>query len=273
MRNPKLCLTLIILLFSGLAAETSLSGTLGSMTLDREGSPYKVHGEVLVSPGKTLTIREGTVLLFSQFSGIEVRGKLIVEGTSKRPVVFTSANDQNFNDTARTAPEPYDWNGIRIMGDGASAKLSNFIICYSVFGINSQVSNLFIQNGIFHSNGLRNLSVNGDLVHFSENFPFDFGVSDSTLRRSDRKSLGIKAKHHWPYLTGSIGLFTVVAAVLLFSEKGRIHREYISEQDVGRMGELLKREREVRDYGTSCIIAAAVSIPVSTIALLRRRAR
>ncbi|HEX7510885.1 MAG TPA: hypothetical protein VF335_06265, partial [Chitinivibrionales bacterium] len=52
--------------------------------------PYLVTADAYVAPGKTVRIEQGAVLLFKNFTGIHVEGKLVVEGTPAHPVIFSS---------------------------------------------------------------------------------------------------------------------------------------------------------------------------------------
>ena len=56
---------------------------------DAAGSPYRVTGNVLIRKGYTLTILPGTTLEFAPNTYLRVRGKLMAQGTEKKPIVFT----------------------------------------------------------------------------------------------------------------------------------------------------------------------------------------
>lgn len=92
--------------------EVTLSGNLESQTLDASKS-YTLKGLVYINDGKTLTIPEGTIIKGDKASKASLvvnrGGKLVVNGTAAKPVVFTSS-----------APAPYknygDWGGIILCG-------------------------------------------------------------------------------------------------------------------------------------------------------------
>ena len=69
---------------------TSLSGTINSnRTLTAEAGPYQVTGDVIVPVGVTLTIEPGTTFYFNNNTGIQVRGRLLAEGTDSERIRFT----------------------------------------------------------------------------------------------------------------------------------------------------------------------------------------
>lgn len=61
-------------------------------TLYRAASPYHITSDINVHAGATLTIEPGTELRFSPGSSLLVYGRLLAEGTSARPIVFTGQN-------------------------------------------------------------------------------------------------------------------------------------------------------------------------------------
>jgi parallel beta-helix repeat protein len=66
-------------------------------------SPYNVLGRIIVPEGITLTIEAGAELRFTGVYYILVYGKLLAEGTSGSPILFTSE---------KTTPARGDWGGI-----------------------------------------------------------------------------------------------------------------------------------------------------------------
>jgi len=95
------------------AATETLSGTISAnRTLDAT-KVYLLSGFVYVSSGVTLTIPAGTVIRGDQVSKatlVITRGaKLIAEGTSTKPIVFTSNKEVG-------SRAPGDWGGIIILG-------------------------------------------------------------------------------------------------------------------------------------------------------------
>jgi hypothetical protein len=62
-------------------AQTTLSGTIGGLTLDSTGNPFWVKENITVDEGKTLTINAGCILLFDNFKGLNVKGNLAINDT------------------------------------------------------------------------------------------------------------------------------------------------------------------------------------------------
>ena len=77
-----------------------------------EGSPYVLNAYVTISPGVTLTITPGTVVLGAGSDlgyeyGLRVYGVLHADG-----VIFTGDGDPEYG-TGGTANSPGEWGGIR----------------------------------------------------------------------------------------------------------------------------------------------------------------
>ncbi|MBN1980205.1 MAG: hypothetical protein JW795_01655 [Chitinivibrionales bacterium] len=156
------------------AEETHLSGTLSSKTLDVAGNPYIVDDEVTIPVGNTLVLKAGVVMLFKSFTGINVYGSLLIEGSPDGQVVLTSINDKKFNPAAAQLANPFDWNGVYISDKANTVKLRNFKLMYSVFGIKSHKDDLTIQSGYFHQNGQFHFTINDDIIFVPDNFSFTF---------------------------------------------------------------------------------------------------
>ena len=164
----------VVSFFSFINAETHLSGDIRSAALDSTGNPYIVDQDVVVPGGKNLVIHEGCVFLFKGFSGLNVSGHLTVAGTAKRPVVFTSLNDGDYNPKSEQLPNPFDWNGILVSHEASSASFENFQLRYSVYGIKSQNTAVTIQNGIFRQNGQFHFTINDKIQYVQDNIPYSY---------------------------------------------------------------------------------------------------
>ncbi len=95
------------------AATETLKGTIAAnLTLDA-AKVYKLEGFVYVPEGVTLTIPAGTVIRGDEASKgtlvITRGGKIMAEGTSTKPIVFTS-------NKAAGERAPGDWGGLIILG-------------------------------------------------------------------------------------------------------------------------------------------------------------
>ena len=80
-------------------------------TLKNLSVPYLFTGKPVVTSTNTLTIEPGATLKFAKSQGIDVQSnaKIIANGTSGKPITFTSA-------VVVTNAQPGDWNGIYLYG-------------------------------------------------------------------------------------------------------------------------------------------------------------
>ncbi len=163
-------------------AETHLSGDIKTATIDSTGNPYIVDQDVVVPAGKVLTIKPGAVFLFKAFTGLNVFGRIHVAGSSKRPVVFTSMNDGDYNSKSDQLPNPFDWNGVLVEKESPGALFENFQLRYSVYGLKSQIGNITIQNGFFKQNGQFHFTINDKIQYVQDNIAYSYSptVSEST---------------------------------------------------------------------------------------------
>lgn len=155
-------------------AQTPINGNAGGMTLDSSGSPFVVEKELTVPRGKTLTVKEGCVLLFKQFAGLTIKGNCFVNGTPAHPVVFTSINDSVYNKTSTQESNPFDWNGITVTGESSDVLFKYVNVRYSTFGIKSQNPDMMILQGLFAQNGQFHFTVNDKIQTIAENQPFSY---------------------------------------------------------------------------------------------------
>ncbi len=95
-----------------------LSGTIESNTILRKRDVYLLLGDVFVAKGSTLTIEPGTVIIGdykTKGSLIITEGsKIVAEGTSTDPIVFTSS---------KRVKKAGDWGGLFILGNAPSNKI------------------------------------------------------------------------------------------------------------------------------------------------------
>lgn len=145
---------------TGKAAFDTIAGDLPPVLVAKQ-HPYYVAGDIYVPQGKTVTIAEGTVLCFKNFTGLHVQGTLLAKGVKDRPVVFTSENDKTYNKRSMVDAAPYDWNGIYIHEDAIGTQLSFCAVLYSVDGISSLTKFFKLSACLFLHNGRANLTVQG----------------------------------------------------------------------------------------------------------------
>lgn len=107
-----------------------LAGTLQSDTV-LDGA-YLVTSTLIVPKGITLTIGGESRLLFATDTGMQVLGRLMVQGGDS-PVEFAPSGEEK-------------WNGIAV--DGGVASLKRFTVRSASTGISSRESELVLENGI-----------------------------------------------------------------------------------------------------------------------------
>lgn len=88
-----------------------IGGTLSEDLTLETGTEYKLTSALIVPDGRTLTIQPGVVILATTGADVYVAimqgGKIMAEGTSTNPIVFTS-------DSA--TPNAGDWGGLIVLG-------------------------------------------------------------------------------------------------------------------------------------------------------------
>ena len=127
----KIVFSVLLLFISTSFSQTTISGNIGDKTFTPAGNPWIVTENIIVEKDKTVHIKAGCVFLFQQFTGMEVHGKLIVDGSKESPVVFTSYNDNKYNLSAEVLPNPFDWNGIVIHAEGEETRFSYITLSFS----------------------------------------------------------------------------------------------------------------------------------------------
>jgi len=164
----------VLLSAVAVSAETHITGDLHGMTLDVSGNPYIVEQDIIVPPGKKVVIKDGCVFLFKPFTGLQVQGHLVVQGSAEHQVIFTSINDQDFNKQSEQLANPFDWNGILVSRESGTVSFTNFQLRYSVYGIKSQNPNIQVSNGIFKANGQFHFTINDKIQYVQDNIAFDY---------------------------------------------------------------------------------------------------
>jgi hypothetical protein len=101
-------------------------------TWEDPGIPYVVGGDIVIPAAHTVTLAPGTVFKFSSYwNSLFVDGRLEANGSTSRPIRFTSLADDVGGDTNGDAdatdpatPKPGDWGGL-IFQAGSRGKLSH----------------------------------------------------------------------------------------------------------------------------------------------------
>lgn len=166
----------------------TISGPLPKTVFAGE-KPYFVASDIEVPFGKTVTIEPGAIFLFQNFTGFQVQGQLIAEGTKEKPIVFTSEFDGRFNPDTSLIANPFDWNGIYIHKDAFGTRFKYCKINYSVYGIASETRLIRIDPCLFFANGKAHLTV-ADSMHLVEDEkPYTYVL---TTRDAKREGVSVK---------------------------------------------------------------------------------
>jgi hypothetical protein len=171
---------LILATSLSLSAETHLSDEIGGRIFSPSGNPYIVDQDVVVPKNEQIVIKAGCIFLFNSFSGINVFGSMLVEGTEENPVVFSSINDSQYNPDASQLPNAFDWNGIYLAEGSGDVKFRNFRLMYSVFGIKSKKDDITLQNGYFKQNGQFHFTINDNIHYVQDNISYSYNVGGKT---------------------------------------------------------------------------------------------
>lgn len=153
-----------------------LSGPLPKV-LENKGKPYLVTSDIEVPFGKTVTIEAGVTLLFQNFTGFQVQGQLIAEGTKENPIIFTSEFDGKYHPDTTQIANPFDWNGIYIHKDAFGSRFKFSKILYSVYGVKSDTRLIRLDPCVFNGNGKANLTLVDSIIVVTDNKPFTFVLS------------------------------------------------------------------------------------------------
>jgi hypothetical protein len=171
-------LFLILSSFNLIFAGTKLEGDISGRIFNKRGNPYIIEKELLISGEDPTIIEHGCLFLFNPFTGIKVSGSLIVKGTTKSPVIFTTIKNGLLNKQDREIRdnEVFDWNGIIILEKAKEVKFMNFELSNSIFGLKSSTSNIIVHQGIFRNNGDFNLIIRDEILNVKEGIPYDYGI-------------------------------------------------------------------------------------------------
>jgi hypothetical protein len=153
----------------------TLSGDLPDVVESRGGAFY-VKSDIVVPPGRTVVVKPGSILLFKNFTGLQVQGVLLARGSKEHPVIFTSENDDRRGATSGVAPAPYDWNGITVHESAPGTAFEYCGVFYSLFGINALTPDVTFRQCRFGSNGKADLTLAG-VKQTVGSAPFSFGLT------------------------------------------------------------------------------------------------
>lgn len=146
----------------------------GEITGVLNSGGYIVTETIFVPKGKTLSVSPGVTFYFEQFSGIKVSGELHCNGTSDKPILFTSRKELP-DSGKKYVPESFDWNGIEINSESSCAIFNYTHIRYCTFGVQvkSDETRIIMRDVVFSEIGYSSLTRSTKLVEVQQNFPFD----------------------------------------------------------------------------------------------------
>jgi hypothetical protein len=274
-------LTVFLILFSGFflffaQSQTFIGGELKNKTIfNADGSPYIVGENLIIAKGDTVFVKKGTILLFNNYTGIEVFGSLLVDGQDNDPVIFTSVNDSRYNPKAVTFPNPFDWNGISIDLKSEDVKLYNIKLCYSVYGIKSYNQRMVIKNGVFHDNGQYDLVINETIQSVEPKIPFSYnyreekkGDSTSTHRREPLTPYEQKLQNKKVIVISTLSLGVISGGFGGYFGSKLAKAVYNYNHAGGYDWEFKKYKPEMKLYTVMTSITGAISIASLTTSLI-----
>ncbi len=166
----------MVILSFGVSAETHLSDDIGGKVFEPSGNPFIVDQDIFIPKNTRTVFKAGCLFLFKSFTGINVHGSMLVEGTTENPIVFTSINDASYNSKAVQLPNAFDWNGIYVSEESGDIKFRNFKLMFSVFGIKSKKNQITLQNGQFKQNGQFHFTINDNIHYVQDNISYSYNV-------------------------------------------------------------------------------------------------
>jgi hypothetical protein len=146
---------------------------------DSSSKAFTAFKTIDINPDDTMTLFSGTVVHFTPFSGINVKGLLVSKGDPDDPVILTSKKS-----TIKSG-SPYDWLGIQ-MFPGAACRLSFTRLSFSSYGITSCCENISLVNVTFHLNGV-NIRIGDRILPVNDNKPFSLlSVSNDNGNKEEK---------------------------------------------------------------------------------------
>jgi hypothetical protein len=109
--------------YIGVLVPQGTIGTSGTWTIAGDTMPYLLNGVITIAAGQTLTVEPGAMVkAVHEVVGIQALGVLKAEGTSAKPITFT---------TAKATPGEGDWIGIYVGPDSGATSIQKCHILHS----------------------------------------------------------------------------------------------------------------------------------------------
>lgn len=97
--------------------------------------PYVIYDSLVVKPGATLTLAEGTTLMFHDKAALVVHGRLEVNGSIEKPVILRGDRMDHMFDYLRYDNTPSRWEGIIVDQKSEGIRLTQCDLHSARFGI------------------------------------------------------------------------------------------------------------------------------------------
>jgi len=96
----------------------------------QELKPYVIYNDIFIDTMETLTIGEGTRILFHNGGSMTVAGNLVVNGSFESPVLFASDRIEKVYEDI-----PGQWNGILFLNTSKGNNLSHLMLRNAIYGV------------------------------------------------------------------------------------------------------------------------------------------
>lgn len=148
------------------------------------GGPRQVFDSLVVAPGATLTLDPGVELFFHDKASLEVRGRLVSNGTMEQPVVMTGDRTDNV-----VADIPFDlmagqWSGVTFHPGSGGSRLDHTVIKNMTQGV-------FVDSVSAPSAGEPGLYIRNSRIRNSTGYAFCAWFSDIKAVGSEFSDAGL----------------------------------------------------------------------------------
>ncbi len=204
---------------SHLVAENQ-SDIYQNITLAKTNSPYLVNNTIQIFRDDSIVIVEpGVVVKFYNNAGwrFDDDSKIIAQGTTAEPIVFTSFYDDDYgddlnNDATSTVPSAGQWFGVKIQSSNSDSVFDNAIFRYAgSSGSSLGGANLYIED--------ISAAVSNSVFEGSRRFGMRLSNSDSTVTDSIFKNNSAESNSSGIYISGG-GLPTISSNTFSNNRRG-----------------------------------------------------
>ena len=120
--------------------------------------PIVIHDSLVVAEDATLTLLEGTTLMFHDGAGMEVHGKVVASGTLEKPVTLRGDRTDHMFDYLPYDNTPSRWEGVHLYSTSKENVFSYCDIhsaCYGIVCDSASLDSytLLMENSVIHNIG------------------------------------------------------------------------------------------------------------------------